>query len=318
MPVVVLLATVGLALAAAVTAAGMRYVVGWGWASAWVFGVLIAATDPVSVVATFREAGVRGRLRLLVEAESLLNDGTAAVGFAVALSIAVGVSASISATIGTLLWSIGGGIVCGAAVALGLLFLSGRTTDHLIEITFTTLAAYGSFLLAEYLDCSGVLAALTAGLVTGSRLAGAVQEAPGRIALESFWEYAAFAANSLIFLLIGAREAQQPFEDMWRPALAAVVLVTLGRAAAIYPICALFIRSHLKVDLRHQHVLFWGGLRGALALALALGLPQGLAHREELVASALAVVAFSIIVQGLTMPPVLRRLGQLPHSRRAQ
>ena len=103
---------------------------------------------------------------------------------------------------------------------------------------------------------------------------------------------------------------------MWLPAIAAIVVVTLGRAMSIYPVCALFVRTHLKVDLRHQHVLFWGGLRGALALALALGLPQELPHREELVASALAVVAFSIFVQGLTMSPLLRRLKQIPDSRR--
>jgi CPA1 family monovalent cation:H+ antiporter len=168
--------------------------------------------------------------------------------------------------------------------------------------------------VAEHFHCSGVLAALTAGLVTGSHASRNTITEPGRIALESFWEYAAFVANSLIFILIGAREAQQHFADLWRPALAAIVLVTLGRALAIYPVCTLFIRSHLKVDLRHQHILFWGGLRGALALALALGLPQDLPHREELVASALAVVAFSIFVQGLTMSPLLRRLGQIPQA----
>jgi CPA1 family monovalent cation:H+ antiporter len=309
--VVVLLATLGLVLAAGVTAIGMHYALAWGWGSAGVFGVLIAATDPVSVVATFREAGVRGRLRLLVEAESLLNDGTAAVAFVVALSIAAGVPGTVLDVGETLLWSIGGGILSGAVAGFGMLFLAGRTQDPLVEITFTTLAAYGSFLAAEHFHCSGVLAALTAGLVTGSRAARTITE-PGRIAVESFWEYTAFVANSLIFLLIGAREAQQHFADLWRPALAAIVLVTLGRAVAIYPVCALFIRSHLKVDMYHQHILFWGGLRGALALALALGLPQGLPHREALVAAALAVVAFSIIVQGLTMTPLLRGMGQLP------
>ena len=127
--------------------------------------------------------------------------------------------------------------------------------------------------------------------------------------MESFWEYAAFLANSLIFIPIGAREAEQHFGDVWRPALAAIVLVAVGRAVAIYPVCAVFDRTPLKVDRRHQQVLFWGGLRGALALALALGLPEALPHREELVASALAAVAFSVLVQGLTMSPLLRRLG---------
>ncbi|HEX3835550.1 MAG TPA: sodium:proton antiporter [Steroidobacteraceae bacterium] len=312
LPVVVLLATVGLVLAAAVTAIGMHYAVGWEWGSAAVFGVLIAATDPVSVIATFKEARVGGRLRLLVEAESLLNDGTAAVAFIVALNIAAGTSSTVLEAGQTLLWSIGGGILSGAVAGFGMLFLAGRTVDPLVEITFTTLAAYGSFLVAEHFHCSGVLAAMTAGLVTGSRVARDSISEPGRVALESFWEYAAFVANSLIFLLIGAREAQQHFADLWRPALAAIALVTLGRAVAIYPVCALFIRSRLKVGRREQHILFWGGLRGALALALGLGLPQELPHRDAIVAATLAVVAFSIFVQGLTMTPLLRRLGHLP------
>jgi CPA1 family monovalent cation:H+ antiporter len=146
LPVVIMLATLGLVLAAAVTAIGMHYAVAWGWGSAWVFGVLIAATDPVSVVTTFREAGVRGRLRLLVEAESLLNDGTAAVAFVVAVSIAAGLPSTFVDVGGTLFLSVGGGIISGAVAGFGMLFLAGRTLDPLVEITFTTLAAYGSFL----------------------------------------------------------------------------------------------------------------------------------------------------------------------------
>lgn len=311
LPVVGLLATVGVILAAAVTAIGMHYAVNWAWGSAIVFGVLIAATDPVSVTATFKEAGVHGRLRLLVEAESLLNDGTAAVAFVVALSLAAGLNSSFIDIGETLLLTIGGGLLCGAVAGFALMLLAGRTTDHLVEITFTTLAAYGSFFLAERLHCSGVLAALTAGLVVGNGGTRGSISAAGRIALESFWEYVAFAANSLIFLLIGAREAQEHFGNVWLPAIAAIVLVTVGRVVAIYPVCAMFIRSHLRVDIRHQHVLFWGGLRGALALALALGLPEKLPLHDEMVAAAFAVVAFSIFVQGLTMTPLLRKLGQL-------
>ncbi len=116
--------------------------------------------------------------------------------------------------------------------------------------------------------------------------------AEGRHALGPFWEYLAFVANSLIFLLIGAQEAQQHFEGLWAPVFAAIVLVTLGRAVAICPLCALFARSRLKVDLRYQHVLFWGGLRGALALALALSLPDDLPHQNAIVAITFAVVAF--------------------------
>lgn len=315
LPVVGSLATVGLVAAAAVTAVGMHYAVHWPWSSASVFGVLIAATDPVSVIATFKDAGLAGRLRLLVEAESLLNDGTAAVLFTVALGIAAGSGVDVTNVGATLLTTIGGGILCGAVTGFVLMYLAGHTSDHLIEITFTSLAAYGSFYLAEHWHFSGVLAALAAGLVAGNFGRLGSKSKAGHSAVESFWEYVAFVANSLIFLLIGTGETQQHFGALWWPAVAAILLVTLGRAVAIYPICALFGGSDLKIDMRHQHVLFWGGLRGALALALALGLPPDLPLRDDIITVSFAVVAFSIFAQGLSMTPLLRKLAQLRDTR---
>jgi len=311
LPVVALLATVGVVLAAAVTAGGMHYALDWGWGSATVFGVLIAATDPVSVIATFKEAGVIGRLRLLIESESLLNDGTAAVGFAVVLNVLTGENHDVASIAGVLLVTIAGGIIIGALVGFGSMLLAGRTDDYLVEITLTTLAAYGSFSVAEHYHSSGVLAALTAGLVVGNyRPSGSISDA-GRRALEAFWEYAAFLANSLVFILIGAQEAEQHFNGLWLAVLVAIVLVTLGRAVAIYPLCAVFARGPLKVEMRHQHILFWGGLRGALALALALALPDDLPLHDAIVTITFAVVAFSVFAQGLTITPLLRRLGQI-------
>lgn len=143
------------------------------------------------------------------------------------------------------------------------------------------------------------------------RPSGASNSIAARHALLTFWEYAAFVANSLIFILIGVQEAQQHFKGLWIPVLIAIALVTCGRAVAIYPLCALFARSALRVDWRHQHVLVWGGLRGALALALALALPTELPHRDTIVVLTFAVVAFSVFVPGLTMRPLLRKLGQL-------
>jgi CPA1 family monovalent cation:H+ antiporter len=311
LPVVTLLATVGVGLAAAITALGMHYVLAWDWGSAIVFGVLIAATDPVSVIAAFKEAKAHGRLRMLIEAESLLNDGTAAVAFVTVISVLQGGHETVLAISSALLVAIVGGALIGGTIAYGFMLLAGRTPDYLVEITFTTLVAYGSFFVAERYHCSGVIAALTAGLVVGNfRTSGSISVA-GRHALGPFWEYLAFVANSLIFLLIGAQEAQQHFEGLWVPVLVAILLVTLGRAVAIYPLCALFARSRLKVDLRHQHVLFWGGLRGALALALALSLPGDLPQHDAIVVVTFAVVAFSVFAQGLTIMPLLRRLGQI-------
>lgn len=311
-PVIVVLASVGVALSASVTATGMHFLAKWGWIDALVFGALIAATDPVAVIATFKEARVRGRLLVLVEGESLLNDGAAAVGFGVVVALAAGRHFTALQISAQLVKSIAGGVACGGLVAMVALLLAWRTVDHLVEITFTTVAAFGSFLLAEHFGLSGVLATITAGLVMGNfKALNAISER-GREAVQAFWEYAAFVTNSLIFLLIGMHEARQPFVAIWLPAVTAIALVTLGRAVAIYPCCLLFARSRLRVTGRNQHVLFWGGLRGALALALALGLPPTVPLREQIIAISFAVVAFSVFVQGLTILPFLQRLGEVP------
>jgi Na+:H+ antiporter len=309
--VILVLATVGVLLSATATAVGMHYLAHWEWTGALVFGVLIAATDPVSVIATFKEAGARGRIRLLVEAESLFNDCTAAVAFTIALLFASGQSLGVAVGLKTLGISVLGGLLCGALVAGIALLLAGGTDDHLVEITFTVVAAYGSFLLAEHFHASGVLATVTAGIIVGNVGHLRISE-KSREAVDGFWEYAAFVANSLIFLLIGMHVANQSFKSLLVPAVIAIVLVTLSRALAVYPSCLFFSRSTLKVKLKHQHILFWGGLRGALALALALGLPMGMPRRDEIITVAFAVVAFSILAQGLTIKPFMRKLGELP------
>jgi CPA1 family monovalent cation:H+ antiporter len=308
LPVVAVLASAGVILAAAVTAVGMHYALDWDWGSATIFGVLISATDPVSVIATFKQAKVEGRLRLLIEAESLLNDGTAAVAFVAVLAILTGNHQDFITIAGNLLLTILGGTMVGAATGFGLMFLAGRTPDYLVEMTFTTLAAYGSFFIAEHFHMSGVLATLTAGLVVGNFRSSSAITRVGRQALGPFWEFAAFIANSIIFLLIGAQEAQQHFKGIWLALLVAVATVTLGRAVAVYPLCALFIKSRFAVTYQHQHILFWGGLRGALALALALALPYEMPNHDAIVTVTFAVVAFSVFVQGLTIPLLLRRL----------
>jgi CPA1 family monovalent cation:H+ antiporter len=307
--VVLVLATLGVLLSACITALGMRYLAHWPWLAALVFGILIAATDPVSVIATFREAKARGRLLLLVESESLFNDGTAAVAFGIAVAMASGRQPTSGEIAAMVLKTVAGGVLCGGAVAFGALLLAGRTSDHLVEITFTTIAAYGSFLLADRLQLSGVLAAITAGLVMGNFKSLGIISGRGKEAVQAFWEYAAFVANSLVFLLIGMHEARQNFLAIWLPAAIAILLVTLGRAAAVYPCCFLFSRTALRISMPHRHVLFWGGLRGALALALALGLPPKIPEREEIITISFAVVAFSVFVQGLTMSPFLRKMG---------
>jgi monovalent cation:H+ antiporter, CPA1 family len=312
LPVILVLATVGVAISAALTSVGMRTLLGWPWAAAVLFGILIAATDPVSVIATFKETGLRGRVRLLVEAESLFNDGTAAVAFTVALAAIQGGGASASGVGLALLVTIGGGIFAGLAVAGVVLWLAGSTDDHLVEITFTTVAAYGSFLVAEHFHMSGVLAALVAGLLLGNVGSLGAFTDRGREAVESFWEYLAFVVNSLVFLLIGIQLALVNMVALAVPVAVAILLVLAARAAAVYPCSAMFLRSSLRVPANHQHLLVWGGLRGALALALALSLPSDLPRRNEIVVAVFGVVAFSVLVQGTTISPLLRRMGMLP------
>jgi len=310
--VILAMASVGVLLSACVTTLGLRYIANWEWQSALLFSVLIAATDPVSVIATLKETGAKGRLRFLMEAESLFNDGTAAAAFTIAIAFVSGRNLAPVEIAKTSLLTIGGGTVCGAAVAATTLLLAGRTSDHLIETMLTTAGAYGSFLLAEHFQFSGVLATLMAGLVLGNvGPLGAVSE-KGKDAINSFWEYAAFVANSLVFLLIGMNGTKENILLIWRTALAAVLLVMAGRAAAVYLTLLPFARSSSQVSVRHQHVLVWGGLRGALPLALVLGLPATIPRREEMITVTFAVVAFSVFVQGLTVAPLMRRLGELP------
>jgi len=312
LPVILVFATIGVILSALLTSAGMVYLAGWTWQSAALFGILIAATDPVSVIATFREAGVHGRLRLLVEAESLFNDAMAAVGFAAVIAFVSGEGISMQATLLNASWSIFGGLLIGALCAGIALLLTSTTDNHLIELALSTVAAYGSFLIAEDFHASGVLSTLTVGILVGNFGLPRAYSDKGRAFIMDFWEFMAFIANSIIFFLIGVREANQNLLSAITVIVVAVIVVTIGRAAAIYPLSMLFSKSKLKIEKNHQHILFWGGLRGALALALALGLPDEIQYREQIVTAAFGVVAFSVFVQGVTMTPLLRRMGEVP------
>ena len=164
------------------------------------------------------------------------------------------------------------------------------------------------------MNISGVLSTLTVGILIGNFGLPFSFSDKGRASLMDFWEFAAFISNSLIFLLIGLREATENYANAWWSISIAILVVIVSRAAAIYPLSLLFERSKLKIERNQQHILFWGGLRGALALALALGLPPDLPGRTEIVIAAFGVVTFSIFVQGLTMNPLLSWLKQLPGS----
>ncbi|HVY13690.1 MAG TPA: sodium:proton antiporter [Rhodopila sp.] len=310
-PLVLNLAFTGTVLSAAVVAGGMHWLVGWGWQAALLFGSLIAATDPVSVIAIMKEQRAEERVRFVMEAESLVNDGAAAVLFSLCLA-AINGAAVTPAGIGfSLVLVVFGSVACGLAVAAGLLLVAGRSEDPFVELTLTVLIAYSSFAAAEALQLSGVLSTLAAGMLVGNWGPGRILTRRGSEALIRFWEFAAFLANSVIFLLIGAGEAEQSFQSYLLPALVGTALALAGRAVAIYSLGPLYVRSILSISREIRHMLFWGGLRGALALALALSAPAALAERDALVGTTFAVVAFSIFVQGLTVPRLLRRSGLL-------
>ena len=309
LPLALCLAFLGVAIAAAVVAASMHLLIGWSLLGAALFGVLIAATDPVSVIAAFREMGCIPRLSMVVESESLLNDGVAAVGFAVLSAIAAGASPGLASVVPEFLWTLGGGIAIGLAVSGAILLIVGRTDDPLVEITLTTIAAYGSFLIAEYFHASGIISALAAGLLVGNKGWGGVLSEGGKERVGAAWEYFAFLANSFVFMLIGMNGANQPLRLLGSTAaLVAVLAVLAGRALSVYPIAALFGRSSWAIPASYQHTLFWGGMRGALALALALAVPGSVPERGAIIFTAFVVVAFSILVQGLTMPWLIKHL----------
>lgn len=308
LPLTSTLALVGVAIAAVVVATGMHWIIGWSWIGASLFGVLIAATDPVSVIASFKEMCCIPRVSMVVESESLLNDGVAAVGFAVLSAIATGASPSLTSVVPSFLWTLGGGVLIGLAVSGAILMIVGRTNDQLVEITLTTIAAYGSFLVAEHFHASGIISALSAGLLVGS-LGNELLSAGGWNRVQSAWEYFAFLANSIIFMLIGINLVNLPLHLLgYAAVVTAILLVLAGRALSVYSLSAFFHWSAWRLPPSFQHTLFWGGLRGALALALALAVPDSVAERGSIILTAFVVVAFSILVQGLTMPWLINRL----------
>ncbi len=320
---VLVLSIIGTLIAAATVGAGMAWGLGWPLQAAALFGALIAATDPVAVIAMFKDNNLTGRLRLLVEAESLFNDGVAAVLFTLVLAWAQaggGAPQSAASVALNLGWTVAGGILVGLATAALVLGLAGRTTDHLVESTLTTVASYGAFLLAEHMGCSGVLATVAAGLVIGNLGILAETDASritphGRQFMLALWEFIAFIANSLVFLLIGLAVGGMRLSQPGMLGLLAVIaLVLASRALTVYPLCLCFARSRWAMPMPMQHVLWWGGLRGALGLALALSLPPALPWRDSILTATFAVVIFSVVGQGLTMPPLLRGL-KLPPRR---
>ncbi len=275
-----------------------------------VFGALISATDPVAVVSLFRNLGVTRRLAIAVEGESLFNDGTAIVVFQLALvAVSSGSYNLVSGTFDFLRIAVGG-FAIGVGLGWAASRLIARIDDYFIEITLTTVLAFGSYLTAEQVHVSGVLAVVAAGIVAGNMSPQGMSPTT-KIILFNFWEYLAFLVNSLVFLLIGLRINVDQLIAHLPPIGVAVLAVLISRAVAVYGLMLLvrIFRSRAYLPLSWQHVLFWGGLRGAIGLALALSLPSNLQERSLLEVMAFGVVLFTLLAQGSTIQFLLKRLG---------
>ncbi len=234
-----------------------------------VFGALVSATDPVAVVALFRRLGAPRRLQVLLEGESLFNDGTAIVMFSLMVSIASAGTFSWTSGVTQFITIAGGGLIVGILLGMLISQFISRIDEPLVETTLTVVLAFGSYLIAESLGVSGVLAVVAAGIVNGN--AGPRGMSPTtRVVVFNFWETAAFLANSFIFLLIGLTIHLQTLFANWQAIGWAILAVLLARAVSIYGL-SIFGR---EIPTTWKHILYWGGLRGAIALALALSLPE--------------------------------------------
>jgi CPA1 family monovalent cation:H+ antiporter len=274
---------------------------------ALIFGALIAATDPVAVVALFRTLKVPNQLLIMLEGESLLNDGVAILIFNLMIAITLGISDfSVAAFVQDFILIAGGGLVIGLIVAGAASLIISQVNNHLIEVTLTTVTAYGAYLVAEELHVSGVLAVVAAGLVIGN-LGERGMSPTTKISLFNFWEFSAYLANSIAFLLIGLVIDISQLLSSMQSILIAIVAVLVARAIVIYLLSFRF--SNITSNMRH--VLYWGGLRGAISLALALSLPDALGGETQslLQDMTFGVVLFTLLVQGTTMRPILKRLG---------
>ncbi|HEY5375094.1 MAG TPA: sodium:proton antiporter [Polyangiaceae bacterium] len=274
-----------------------------------VFGGIVAATDPIAVVALFKSLGTPKRLGVLVEGESLLNDGTAIVLFGMILTFAAGSKVTVPGVAIDFVRTCGLGVLMGSLIGYGGSKIIRLVDDPMIEITTTVVVAWGSFALAEEIHASGVLATVSAGLICGNYGARTGMSPTTKIAVASFWGYLAFALNSLVFLLIGFEIDLHGVLASWPTVLLAWCAMTVGRGLVVAVVTLLLRRSKERLPKWWGTIMCWGGIRGGLSMVLVLGLPVPFPHRQFMINVVFGVVVVSILVQGGTMAPLLKRLG---------
>lgn len=313
---VTILAVPGIVVAILITGAGMAWLVrsyspsvGVTWQDGLVFAALVSATDPIAVVSLFRRLGVSSRLTTLVEAESLFNDGTSIVALSLILAFVSGESTSIGSLVGRFMLVVCGGAIVGGVISFVIVRVTRRINDAMIEITLSTIAAYGSFAAAESLHVSGVIATVVAGLVLGTAGRNSAFSAEARTSADAFWQYLAFALNSVVFLLIGFETRPERLLSSISTIAIVYVIVVAARFIVVVSSAAVLHKTGERIPFRWTLLVTWGGLRGALSMVLALALPAEIPRRQFLIDMTFGVVVVSLLLQGLTIPWLTTRLA---------
>lgn len=273
-------------------------------------GAALAATDPVSVLALFKELGAGKKLTILMEGESLFNDGVAIVAFVLLIGIPLGTGTfSTSEAIIRFMTFVGIGVGVGCLIGFGISYLTQRFELPLVEQSLTLISAYGGYLLTEKLGGSGVIGVVVVGLIIGNFGSRVGMSPTTRILVSKFWEFIAFFVNSIIFLLIGTETRFASLGSHLNLIIIAIVAVIITRLVVIFGLSAFSNRlTDSDISLPEQTVLWWGGLRGSVSIALALSVPEIISGRQEIIDIVFGVVLFTLLVQGLTIPWLLNVL----------
>ncbi len=307
---VTLFAVGGVLASIAVIALGLEQFTNLPLPICLLIGASLCTTDPVSVVALFREVGASKRLTVLMEGESLFNDGVAVVAFVILVQLPFSVEPfSISNTLAAFLVFVGVGSAVGCVLGFGLSFLTQRFEIPLVEQSITLVSAYGSYVLSEELGGSGVIAVVIVGIILGNFGSRVGMTPRTRLLVSEFWDFLAFVVNSIVFLLIGAQVNLSNLADNSELIFITIVATLLSRALVIYGLSNLSNwLGQPNINFREQTVLWWGGLRGSISIALALSVPAILPGRSEVIETVFGVVLFTLLVQGITTKWLLKKL----------